>query len=92
MELFGETLSVATGLFLLLALLMAFGFEFVNVGFVCSAVLLLVLKAIVRSPKLYEAPDPTKAPPFWIRSILVLTCTGVSFAHGSNDGQKGMGF
>jgi inorganic phosphate transporter, PiT family len=27
----------------------------------------------------------------WIRAILVLTCTGVSFAHGSNDGQKGMG-
>src|ERR1700741_3899875 len=61
------------------------------VGFVCSAILLLILKAIVRSPKLYEPPDPTKAPPLWIRSILVLTCTGVSFAHGSNDGQKGMG-
>jgi PiT family inorganic phosphate transporter len=32
-----------------------------------------------------------KPPPFWIRCLLVLTCTGVSFAHGSNDGQKGMG-
>jgi inorganic phosphate transporter, PiT family len=61
------------------------------VGFVCSAILLLILKAIIRSPKLYEPPDPTKSPPLWIRSILVLTCTGVSFAHGSNDGQKGMG-
>src|SRR5262249_50273200 len=30
-------------------------------------------------------------PPWWIRGILILTCTGVSFAHGSNDGQKGMG-
>src|SRR5262249_59287209 len=28
---------------------------------------------------------------FWIRALLVLTCTGVSYAHGSNDGQKGMG-
>ncbi len=30
-------------------------------------------------------------PPFWIRALLILTCTGVSFFHGSNDGQKGMG-
>ena len=30
-------------------------------------------------------------PPSWIRGLLILTCTGVSFAHGSNDGQKGMG-
>src|ERR1700758_507 len=60
-------------------------------GFVCSAILLLVLKAIVRSPELYKAPESGKAPPWWIRGILMLTCTGVSFAHGSNDGQKGMG-
>jgi inorganic phosphate transporter, PiT family len=39
---------------------------------------------------LYKAPEG-KAPPLWIRSILIFTCTGVSFAHGSNDGQKGMG-
>src|SRR5450432_1548730 len=58
------------------------------IGFVCSAVLLLLVKFLVRRPELYQAPDPTKAPPWWIRSVLVLTCTGVSFAHGSNDGQK----
>src|SRR5207247_1974493 len=40
---------------------------------------------------LYEAPKGNQPPPWWIRGILVLTCTGVSFAHGSNDGQKGMG-
>ena len=40
---------------------------------------------------LYEAPKGAEPPPFWIRALLVLTCTGVSFAHGSNDGQKGMG-
>jgi inorganic phosphate transporter, PiT family len=61
------------------------------VGFVCAAVLLLVLKMLVRNPALYAAPEGDKAPPLWIRCILILTCTGVSFAHGSNDGQKGMG-
>src|SRR5579871_2899861 len=61
------------------------------VGFVCAAVLLLVLKKIVRTPSLYAAPEGNKTPPLWIRGLLILTCTGVSFAHGSNDGQKGMG-
>jgi PiT family inorganic phosphate transporter len=61
------------------------------VGFVFSALLLLVLKFVVRNPALYAEPQGQKAPPWWIRGILVLTCTGVSFAHGSNDGQKGMG-
>jgi inorganic phosphate transporter, PiT family len=61
------------------------------VGFICAAVLLLVLRMLVRSPALYSAPEANKAPPLWIRGLLILTCTGVSFAHGSNDGQKGMG-
>lgn len=61
------------------------------VGFVCAALLLLTLKKLVRQPELYRAPVGEKPPPLWIRAILVLTCTGVSFAHGSNDGQKGMG-
>ncbi len=46
---------------------------------------------MLRDPRLYEAPKTTDPPPFYIRALLVLTCTGVSFAHGSNDGQKGMG-
>lgn len=61
------------------------------VGFICAAVLLLLLKMIVRNPSLYAAPEGDKKPPLWIRGLLILTCTGVSFAHGSNDGQKGMG-
>jgi PiT family inorganic phosphate transporter len=61
------------------------------VGFAAAALLLLLLRALVKNPALYQAPAHGKPPPWWIRSILVLTCTGVSFAHGSNDGQKGMG-
>ena len=61
------------------------------VGFVCAAGLLFLCKALVPNKQLYEAPRGTEPPPFWIRALLVLTCTGVSFAHGSNDGQKGMG-
>jgi PiT family inorganic phosphate transporter len=61
------------------------------VGFFASALLLLLCKALVRIPALYKAPEGKAPPPLWIRGLLVLTCTGVSFAHGSNDGQKGMG-
>jgi PiT family inorganic phosphate transporter len=61
------------------------------VGFVGAAVLLLVLKALVKNRDLYQEPKGNSAPPWWIRGILILTCGGVSFAHGSNDGQKGMG-
>jgi PiT family inorganic phosphate transporter len=61
------------------------------VGFLCTALLFLLVKALIKRPELYSEPDPKKAPPLWIRGILCLTCTGVSYAHGSNDGQKGMG-
>jgi inorganic phosphate transporter, PiT family len=61
------------------------------VGFVCAALLLIVCKKLIPNKHLYEAPKGTTPPPFWIRILLLLTCTGVSFFHGSNDGQKGMG-
>ncbi|BAT60832.1 low-affinity inorganic phosphate transporter 1 [Variibacter gotjawalensis] len=60
-------------------------------GFCAAALLLLSLKVLVRNPELYSEPKGNKPPPLWIRSLLIATCTGVSFAHGSNDGQKGMG-
>jgi PiT family inorganic phosphate transporter len=61
------------------------------IGFVASALLLLLLKFLVRKKELYDAPQKDRPPPWYIRIVLFLTCTGVSFAHGSNDGQKGMG-
>ncbi len=61
------------------------------IGFFVAGGLLLLAKMLLRNPALYKAPDGDKPPPIWIRSLLILTCTGVSFAHGSNDGQKGMG-
>ena len=60
-------------------------------GFALAAALLLLLKSIVRIPALYAEPKGNQPPPWWIRGILILTCTLVSFFHGSNDGQKGMG-
>jgi inorganic phosphate transporter, PiT family len=60
-------------------------------GFVFAGLLLLVLKMLVKRPELYASPEKDQPPPPWIRGLLMLTCTGVSFFHGSNDGQKGMG-
>src|SRR5580692_11034251 len=60
-------------------------------GFVLASGLFLFMKAIIKDKRLYEAPKGAEPPPFWIRAMLVFTCTGVSFFHGSNDGQKGMG-
>jgi len=61
------------------------------VGFVFAGLLLLVMKLLIRAPELYREPPKGQPPSWWVRLLLILTCTGVSFAHGSNDGQKGMG-
>src|SRR5208283_1555575 len=61
------------------------------VGFIVAASLLSLSKVFIKDKRLYTAPEGDAPPPFWIRALLILTCTGVSFAHGSNDGQKGMG-
>jgi len=61
------------------------------VGFIGAGGLLLLLKFLIRREDLYKAPEKDSTPPLWIRGVLMLTCTLVSFFHGSNDGQKGMG-
>jgi inorganic phosphate transporter, PiT family len=61
------------------------------VGFFFSYLMLITLKYFVRQPKLYVPPEGDDRPPSWIRYTLIGTCGGVSFAHGANDGQKGMG-
>ena len=61
------------------------------VGFGLAAILFLVSKWLIKYPALYEAPKTDAPPPWPVRGLLILTCTGVSYFHGSNDGQKGMG-
>ncbi|HWG69037.1 MAG TPA: inorganic phosphate transporter [Steroidobacteraceae bacterium] len=61
------------------------------IGFSLAFLLLAVLRATIKIPALYKEPEGNKPPPPWIRGLLILTCTGVSFFHGGNDGQKGMG-
>lgn len=67
------------------------------VGFGVAALLLLLLKKIFTGPKIHKTPqereqiDGKKHPPFWTRVTLVASAMGVSFVHGSNDGQKGIG-
>jgi PiT family inorganic phosphate transporter len=61
------------------------------VGFIGAGLLLLLMKLLVRRQDLFQSPPKGEPPPLWIRGLLMLTCTLVSFFHGSNDGQKGMG-
>jgi PiT family inorganic phosphate transporter len=61
------------------------------VGFGMAALLFFLFKFLARDPRLYKAPEGTAPPPFYIRLLLIGTCGGVSYFHGSNDGQKGMG-
>jgi len=60
-------------------------------GFALAGILILLSKRLIRYPALYQPPKDNRPPPWPIRALLVGTCTGVSFFHGSNDGQKGMG-
>jgi inorganic phosphate transporter, PiT family len=61
------------------------------IGFSAAYLLMAILKATIKIPALYKEPEGNQPPPLWIRGLLILTCTGVSFFHGGNDGQKGMG-
>jgi inorganic phosphate transporter, PiT family len=59
-------------------------------GFILAGGLYLVTRRTFHDKHLYE-PTKDKPPIWWMRGILILTCTGVSFAHGTNDGQKSIG-
>ena len=61
------------------------------IGFAAAAALLLTMSRLIPEPRLYRPPDQGDSPPRWVRGVLLATCGGVSLAHGSNDGQKGMG-
>lgn len=61
------------------------------IGFLMAILLMFVLRLLIKSKAIFKEPPAKKAPPMWIRSLLVITSTFVSFSHGSNDGQKGVG-
>ena len=60
-------------------------------GFSLAILLMYILRNTIKNKVIFKEPEKKKAPPMWIRAILVTTCTLVSFFHGSNDGQKGVG-
>jgi phosphate/sulfate permease len=61
------------------------------VGFSLTILIMYLLRVSVKNKSIFKAPKTNDPPPFLIRMILLLTCTGVSYSHGSNDGQKGIG-
>ncbi len=61
------------------------------VGFSLAILVMYVLKQVIKNKVIFKEPATNQPPPFWIRVVLLLTCTSVSYAHGSNDGQKGVG-
>lgn len=61
------------------------------IGMGVTILLMIILKGLLKDSKIFDEPEKGKKPPFWIRATLIGTCTGVSFAHGNNDGQKGVG-
>jgi PiT family inorganic phosphate transporter len=61
------------------------------IGFSFAILLMYIMRQVVKNRLIFREPASNAPPPFWIRLILLLTCTGVSFSHGSNDGQKGVG-
>jgi phosphate/sulfate permease len=64
----------------------------VLVGIVCWYLLAVFARIVIENADvLFTSPKNDTPPPWPIRALLIFTCSGVSFAHGSNDGQKGMG-
>ncbi|MGZ3900183.1 MAG: inorganic phosphate transporter [Bacteroidia bacterium] len=71
-----------TGLALLLSPLL---------GFAAAIIVMFIFKRLIKNEIIYKEPIPGKTPPMWIRGLLWITCGLVSFFHGQNDGQKGVG-
>jgi phosphate/sulfate permease len=61
------------------------------VGFTAAILMMFIFKRLVKNEFIYKEPIPGKMPPIWIRMLLWITCGLVSFFHGQNDGQKGVG-
>lgn len=60
-------------------------------GFAAAIAIMFIFKRFVKNDIFYKEPIPGKKPPIWIRMLLWATCGMVSFFHGQNDGQKGVG-
>lgn len=71
-----------TGLSLLISPILGFGLTIFS---------MLLLKKFIKDPDVFKAPEGDKPPKTWIRALLIASCAGLSFTHGSNDGQKGVG-
>ncbi|WP_051203542.1 inorganic phosphate transporter [Hugenholtzia roseola] len=80
----GVNWSKASDIGLSLLLSPAFGFSMV-------ILLMFLMRILIKDIKIFKEPEGDSPPPVWIRGILILTCTAVSYSHGSNDGQKGVG-
>jgi PiT family inorganic phosphate transporter len=64
------------------------------VGFSMAVFLMFILRRVLGKEareQVFSEPKKNEKPPLWVRGLLILTCTGVSFFHGNNDGQKGVG-
>jgi phosphate/sulfate permease len=83
----GVNTSKATEIFISLLTSPLFGFSL-------AIILMFILRRSLDKPLrnlVFSEPKKNQPPPGWIRGILIATCTLVSFFHGSNDGQKGVG-
>ena len=70
------------GLSLLISPLLGFGLTMLTMS---------LLKKFIKDQDIFKAPQGNKPPKTWIRALLIASCAGLSFTHGSNDGQKGVG-
>ncbi|BAB13276.1 inorganic phosphate transporter [Buchnera aphidicola str. APS (Acyrthosiphon pisum)] len=71
------------------------------IGLIIAGSLIFLLRYYLNNNKIFyrihmtplerKEKDGKKIPPFLIRMALILSSIGVSYAHGANDGQKGIG-